>query len=177
MTERQAKRMYWPAWARVVAVHGWRMSGGRLAGQRREMWGAGDSQALYDAVWNRATRTATAQHRAPVPDDFRHAVNWASLARDKSSTHFTDEDLDRVLCALRLLADPDDLDAMMDWLEPWRPRQRRMRWWLVNRCRPEYLAAVRADWATLEGDELENFFRQIRLRPNARLSAVKAETR
>lgn len=174
MTKLQANRIYWPAWSRAAAVHGWRMSGGRLAGQRREDWGAGDTTALYGAIWNRAERTATAAHRAPQPDDFRHAIHWAALARDKSSKHLTSEDLDRVAAALRLLADPEDLAAMLEWLDPMKARHRRMKWFLAHRCRPDYLAAIRTDWRELEGDELENFYRLIKLRPNARLQTEKS---
>lgn len=167
MTERQAKKIYWPAWNQAAQVHGWRMASGRLAGERKLSWGEGDTCSLYDAVWNRAERTAAASHRAPIPDDFRHAIHWAALGRDKSSRYLSSADLDRIVPALRLLADPYDLNAMLDWIDPEKAQHRRMAWWLRNKCRPDYLSSIRSDWRELSGDELERFYRLIKIRPNA----------
>ena len=158
------------------------MASRRLAGARREAFGGPESSALYDRVWQHAESVALAQHRAATPDDLRHGVHVAALGRDKSSKDLTNAELDRVVQALRLLADPDDLDAMMGWLHPENEERRRRLWWIENRCLAGYARRVckdmfgTDDWWSLENEPVMRLYRTLRDRPGAMVKRNPAAT-
>lgn len=84
---------------------------------------------LYWRAWGAVTR---ANKGKPLPEwdqselginalpivevnDLRHAAHFVALGKDKSSKKFTNGDFDRVLCVFRLLANPLNLDARMEF--------------------------------------------------------------
>ncbi len=172
MTERQAKALYWPAWGKVAWLHGWRLEQRRLAGPRLESWGGPETTAVYLRVWQHADSAALRHCRAPLPDDLRHGVHVAALGRDKSSADLTNIELDRVLCVLRLLADPDDLRAMEDWLDPDTATKRRRIGWLKACVSEAYLWKVVADMhpttdlELLNPRQIEDIYDVLRHRPH-----------
>lgn len=177
MTDRQKFKLYLPAWQAVVRLHAWRMDRAthRLAGQRRDLWGGPETTQLYQRVWQAAETIARGACRAVRPDDLRHGVHIAALGRDKSSTDFRDYELDRVLAALALLADADDMDAMLVWMNPQASERRRREWWLAHRCHPAYVARVAADmfgvadWRALDDRQLGILYGRVKHRPGATL--------
>jgi hypothetical protein len=75
-----------------------------------------------------AEAIARRQHRAVKQDDIRHAVHLVALGKDKSSKDLTNREFDRVLCLLRLLTDPDDLEAVIKWEHPELDERKRLLW-------------------------------------------------
>lgn len=72
--------------------------------------------SLYWREWQ-AAKKALVVHQGLLPseaDRERHAIHRAELGRDKSSSAFTNRDLDLVLAAFRALSRPDDLQAQID---------------------------------------------------------------
>lgn len=180
MTPSQKFTLYLPAWGRVVSTHEWRMRQRRLVGQRRESWGGPATSEIYARTWQHAETLARRDCRAVRPDDLRHGVHVAALGRDLSSTDLRDAQLDRVLVALRLLADPEDLDAMIAWEHPEQGERKRRAWWLANRCHPVYVARVAADmfgvadWTTLTDHQVGILYGRLKHRPGAARRAQAA---
>lgn len=75
---------------------------------------------------------AQKQHRAPKQDDIRHAVHVVALGKDKSSKDLTNREFDRVLCLLRLLIDPDNLEEVIRWENPDLDERKRLVWFIDN---------------------------------------------
>ena len=175
MTSSQKFRLYLPAWAEVVRVQGWRMDRAthRLVGPRREFWGGDETSRLYARVWQHADTLSVRAARGVRPDDLRHGVHVAALGRDMSSSGFDNRQLDRVLVALRLLANADDVGAMLSWLHPEQGVRSRRVWWLRNRCHPAYVARVArdmygvADWSGLDDHQIGVLYGRLKHRPGA----------
>lgn len=114
MTQAQ-KILYFHLWGAAVKACGWRMHEGRLQN-------ADPAQAQtveHASVLASAHAQAERRSVAPVVDDIRHAVCFvATEGRVSSSAKLTNKQLTRVLILLRLLADPDDLTARMQWDNP-----------------------------------------------------------
>jgi hypothetical protein len=109
MTDAQKFKIYFPAWNACCRANAWSMRGGMVQfdGSRLSEEGA--------KVMTFARQRAVMQHRPMTLNDIRHGVHWIALGRDKSSSHLTNAELDRVVSLLRLLSDPDDLSARMRW--------------------------------------------------------------
>jgi hypothetical protein len=182
MTSTQKFAKYLPAWAAVVKVHGWRMDRAthRLVGERRETWGGPETTLIYQRTWQHAQTLGRRECRVPRPDDLRHGVHVAALARDISSTRLDNIQLDRVLVAFHLLTEPDDLAAMDAWLHPERGERRRRVWWLSQCCHPAYVAKVArdmfgvADWRYLDDHRLGILYGRVKHRPGAARRAREA---
>ncbi len=117
MTDSQRRRFYGPNWRRAAVVLGWEMKDGRLASARLPQHGHPTANGLYQQVWDRAEELALLDHRAVTDVDLRHAVNLVAC-RAVSSKHFTNAQVNRVVALMRLLAEPDNLTLMMEWLDP-----------------------------------------------------------
>ena len=128
MTEAQSKRFYFPAWHKASLAQNWRMERGRLLASRQASWGFKEVDAAYHAVWDAAEGLARQQHRAVTAEDLRHGCHVAALGVDKSSTEFSNKELDRVVTLFKLLANAEDVDAMMDWLHPENAERKRLSW-------------------------------------------------
>lgn len=182
MSPKQKFNLYLPAWAAVVSRHGWRMDRAthRLVGQRADAWGGPETTRIYARTWQHADLLARRTARGVRPDDLRHGVHVAALARDLSSTRLDNAQLDRVLLAFRLLTDPDDLTAMEHWLHPELREADRRTWWLRQMCHPVYVARVAADmfgvsdWTTLDAHRLGILYGRIKHRPGAERRAREA---
>ena len=132
MTEAQRKHFYIPAWLACARVNDWRMVGGRLladlAAQRERCNQIPEPAAgvLFD-VLAAAEKLARQDHCAVTADHLRHACNLVGTRREAqgvrhegvlSSNKMTNGQLSQVVNLFNLLADPDDLTAVMHWLNP-----------------------------------------------------------
>lgn len=99
---------YWRLWRRAVESAWPRGEDGvrRLAGE--------DALAVEVDQVSRVL----AQGRERTEDDLRHALHYVALRRLCSSRRLTNADLDRVYAGMRLLADPLDLRARLEWDHP-----------------------------------------------------------
>jgi hypothetical protein len=87
-----------------------------------------------------AFAAAFAASRAVTPDDLRHAAHRLACGRDRSSTTLTNREIDRVFALFRLLADPLDLEARLEWQTPERGERRRNEY-VVRHAAPEAYAS------------------------------------
>ena len=162
MTPRQRQFYYFPAWALASRAHDWRMENGRFAGQRAEAWGSKEITALYQRVWDAALARAAQDHRGPGADDLRHACHTVALGHDKSANNLDNAETDRVVYLFRLLANPDDLDAVMNYFYPQNAARKRILWVLDNRFPDAYVAHVSSgifgtsDWRSLSTESLRS---------------------
>jgi hypothetical protein len=70
------------------------------------------------AVMAKAAELADREHRAITLDDLRYAVHAAAVGRPCSMKDIKPREFGRVKWLLRLLIEPDDLEAMNHWLHP-----------------------------------------------------------
>jgi hypothetical protein len=110
MTPRQTSA-YWRAWGRVVRANRWSMLQGVLHPQAT--LATSDIHAL---VWQAAEARAAAKTAPVTADDLRHGCHIAALGRDKSSKDLgTGRDITRLFALFRLLQNPDDIAARIEW--------------------------------------------------------------
>lgn len=101
--------LHWRAYGAVVGTNHWRMQDSRLVPEANR----GDGSQWHRKVWAFAEVIARQNARAVTPDDLRKGAYTFALGKLKSLTKFDNRDLDRVLALMRLLVNPDDLDAVM----------------------------------------------------------------
>ena len=122
MTEAQQRRFYFPAWNDCAVANGWIMKKGRIQnpGDRSqyETWSE-PARSLALKVITIAEQLAGRDHSAVVPDHLRHGCNFvASEGRTIRSADLTNKETNRAVNLFRLLRDPDDLEAVMNWENP-----------------------------------------------------------
>lgn len=171
MTPAQAKFKYWPAWNRAARAQGWRTEAGVLIATGPQRWGGNDTSELLDGIWALARRLAETSGEKLGPDHFRHACHMAAVGRDKSSADLTNLEFDRVLVCFALMADPDNLDAMISWSHPEIEVRKRMLWWLDNRCVGGYARSLcrqkfgTDDWHSLNDEQVRELHMTLKNRP------------
>lgn len=162
MTDRSRIRFYLPAWTRA-----WR----RLRALTTLPEPSTVPDQLLHQVWQVAARSTE-----PRRDDaFRHACHVVALGRDPSSKTMTAGEADRVVLLFRLLADPEDLGAMMKWEQGTGPDRNRLLWAIRN-CgySPHYVGAIAEDKfgepdpARLSPQQLHDLVRTLAGRARAR---------
>lgn len=95
------------------------------------------AQAEMLKVLTFAKQLSLQEYRAVTAEDLRHACTWVALeGKTTSSKHLNNKEVNRVVTLFRLLEDPDDLDAVMDWLHPENAERRSMVAFL-RKCAPE----------------------------------------
>ena len=148
MTPSQRTRFYFPAWGDAAKRRGWLMMEGRLlADLAAPLWLAPEHPLtdLLPQIHAHARALAADAGRAPKPDDLRHGCTIALLGRNKSSNSFTNAEVDRHVALFRLLAAPDDLNALRAFLEP--EHAQRLRY--LRACRllatDSYILAIARD--------------------------------
>jgi hypothetical protein len=105
---------WWSAGVSVCAANGWRMEKGRLV----ESAAASRARSrFHERTWDIAERLAREDHRAVTVNDLRHACYLAAAGK-QSHLQLSNKEFNRVLSWWKVLADPDDLDAMMEWDSP-----------------------------------------------------------
>jgi hypothetical protein len=119
MTEKQ-ESLYWRLWSRVCHVNDWRFLKGRVlpAAQR-------DTSEHHVAVWRCAGALAGEAHRSVTADDLRHGCHVHAIGRDRPHLELHPRtECSRVFTVFKLLIEPTDLDAQMDWADPMRDEKR-----------------------------------------------------
>src|ERR1043166_2597450 len=121
MTEKQ-EAFYWRLWSRVCHANDWRFFKGRIGADAQR-----DTSEHHRAVWRAAGALAAKAQRSVTADDLRHGCHVYAIGRDKPhlELHPTNE-VSRVFQLFRLLIEPNDLDAVMDWQDPDRDERRRL---------------------------------------------------
>lgn len=104
---------HWREWNKVVRANGWRMRRGYLAEEARR-----DGSEEMRKVWVFAEQLARVNHRAVTVDDLRHATYVLAAGRDATHADLTNKEFNRVLGLWALLAEPESLQAQMDWAHP-----------------------------------------------------------
>lgn len=124
MTKAQQRRFYFPIWNACAATNHWVMVRGRLVADLAQQCGAEGAlrwsepaRAEMLKVITLAYDLAAATHCAVTADHLRHACNLAA-AGVESSLRLDNKQINRVVTLFKLLKDPEDLDAVMDWLNP-----------------------------------------------------------
>jgi hypothetical protein len=180
MTTRQQIGLYFPAWGKAAANHGWNRRG---VGQRVDFFGnSPELNALYQRIWQVAEDRARAEGAiGPCGAHFRHACHVVALGADKSSTQLTNAELDRILALFKLLADPDDLSATLAWNNPQEEKRKRMLWWIQNNCVESYVVEVcrqkfqTDDLESLNFKQLGQLHMTLKNRENAHLKNAERE--
>ena len=174
MTEKQLRRFYFPAWRKCAEVNDWVMEKRRLVAnlrKQREAWGsfAGLDHPIRVAglaVIDYAEQLAAERHCAVTAEDLRHGCNLvATKGRKSSSQDFGNTETDKVVWLFRLLENPDDLDAVMNWLAYERGEDpgavKRIRFFIANKAPDAYIRQISADkfgsrmWEWLELGQLQ----------------------
>ena len=177
MTRSQQKRFYFPAWNACAQANGWMMARGRLAIDPEEQ--ANRALDLPDPargalllVLGFAAQLALPEVRAMIAEDLRHACNLvATDRRCASSTRMTYTQLNRAVDLFALLRDPNDLQAVSDWLHAGQSFRRRYLEYLESLVNEAALIAIcrsrwdSSDWRSRTIDELLWLGRQIKERP------------
>jgi len=119
MTEKQAT-YYWRLWSRVCHVNDWRFLKGRVAPDAQR-----DTSKHHVAVWQCAETRARQNHRSVTADDLRHGCHIHAIGRDKGHIDLEPRrECSRVFTLFKLLIEPNDLDAIMNWEDPGRDERR-----------------------------------------------------
>lgn len=177
MTEAQQRRFYFPQWNTCAVANDWLMKRGRLSADldaQRVAYATWPDPAgpLYAKVVTAAEQIARQEHRAVTADDLRHACNHVACGRI-SSGDLTNTQTTRVVNLFRLLTDPDDLDAVMDWLHPQRQEKQSFIAFLRSRANEATLIAIAMnafdtrEIEKLEIDQLRFIARQVKNRRQA----------
>jgi hypothetical protein len=180
MTEKQHKRFYLAAWNRCANARDWRTEKGRFTGRMIPQFGVGTVRELYTQVWTAAHQLALTDHRAIKPDDFRHACHIVALGRDKGSKDFTSAECDRVVTLFKMLTEPDDIDAQIDWDHPENAALRRLKWAIEHSAPDPYVRAIAADkfgtklWEDLEPQQLRYLMVTLNERRRRKATSVAA---
>lgn len=137
MTTVQAKKLYWPLWSKALRMAWFKHPTDGLVIQSAE--------PLAAEITLAAQESADAEFRSVTANDLRHAAHRMALGRDKSSSHLTNRELDRIVALFRILGDPDDLKARLEYDHPERGERRRQDY-VVRTAVPEaYARHVAAD--------------------------------
>lgn len=117
---------------------------------------------------------ATCQGIRPTADQLRHACHVIALGRDRSSTRFTNADFDRVLTCFRLIANGDDISALIRWDHPEHDQAKRLAWVIGQYPEEAYVRSISADkfgtanWENLSVDQLRQLALTLRERAKAK---------
>lgn len=122
MNAAQRDHFYFPAWRRCAKALGWVMVKKRLqadlAGQRAQPISSPAREERIRVI-DLAEAFAAGEHRAVTADDLRHGCNHVASRGKTDSSEFMDDKATTMAVRLfTLLADPDNLDAVMVWLDP-----------------------------------------------------------
>lgn len=112
-------QLYRRAWQAAAVAHRWNTTAGRAAvlaaHHAGNVWISPELGTVLSNIYALAQFTAQSAEREVNADDLRHACTGAAIGRHKSSKHFTNADLDKVLALLRLLANPTDLRNLVSF--------------------------------------------------------------
>jgi hypothetical protein len=125
----------------------------------------------------RAQDRQTQDPRLKTQDSLRHGCHLVALGKNKSSKSLTNPELDRLLALFRLLADPEDLGAMLAWNNPSEEARKRILYSINTHFVESYAAQVSRekfgtpDFETLPTPDLRQLHMTLKNRPNSRIAA------
>lgn len=99
-------------------------------------------QYRYWALWSKA---CAARGWEKQDDALRHEMHLRALGYDTSHQHMDNREVDRVFRTLELLADPDNLDAVMFFENPEREEKKRLLWRIERTAPKAYIESISAD--------------------------------
>lgn len=179
MTEAQQKRFYFPAWNKCAWSKGWVMEKGRLLANmvdHRARFGAWPEPARTAGlqVLDYAEQLARQEHRGVTAADLRHGCNLvASAGRKSSSEDLDNRETNRVVSLFRLLQEPEDLDAIMLWLNPDESDRKGLASFIRKQAPEATLVAISKRafgtifWEDLQHGQLKWLLRQVKGRQRA----------
>jgi hypothetical protein len=182
MTEAQAKRFYFPAWRRCAEANDWVMVCGRLRGSPEttmNFWPE-PARTAGAEVLKYAEQLAAQEHRAVTATDLRHGCNMAATGgRRQSSYDMDNRETNRVVVLFRLLQDPEDLDAVMEWLHPEIADKRSLVQFIKKQAPEAALVAISKNaWGTIFWEDAEvSRLRWLLKQVKGRTEMGKAESR
>ncbi len=153
MTSAQRQHFYFPAWRLCAQARGWVQVKGRfaadLAAQRLQPIPSPACEEMLKVI-DLSESFANDAHRAVTADDLRHACNHVASQGKTVHTEAMDNHATTMAVRLfRLLADPDDLSAVMEWLDPEEADRRDYVRWMKTAAAEGALAAIaRNAWGT-----------------------------
>jgi ribosomal 50S subunit-associated protein YjgA (DUF615 family) len=134
--------LYGKRWGAVCHANDWRMERGRLLP-------AGSASAavspLHREVFALAEQHAQQNHRAITVEDLRKGCVAAITGRYQSTKDLNNAQFSRLLALFRLLIDPDDIDARMDWDNPQRDEERRINHFIEHAAPDAYTRHIAGD--------------------------------
>lgn len=133
---------YWRLWGGVCRANRWTTVAGAIHPSA-----VLEATPIHGAVWEAAEALAKRSAGAITADTMRHACHIVALGRDKSSkTIGNGAEATRLFALLRLLVNPDDLQARMDFDDRDADTRRRLLWRLSRTGAPEaYIRKIVAD--------------------------------
>lgn len=156
MTDDQRKHWFMPSWTLAFRANWIRDRGCILPLDTRP-----DSEWLQ-LVEDAAATLAFHRHTAATEEIYRHACGVVANKVHISSQKMTNDQLDLTECVFRLLTNPLDLEAIMDWQNPERMVIRRLIGG-IERLKPyEYVATISSsmygtrEWKLLPVPKLRN---------------------
>lgn len=156
MTEAQIK-FYGRRWGQVCQANQWQMDRGRLVPQARLL--EGDQRHEGDKIAADVTKLAkihAAQNsRAINVEDLRRACVGMVTGTFSSAKDLTNPQFDRLLILFRILIDPDDLDAIMEWSDPKLAEEQRLIRYIKRAAPDAYTLHITKDrWGTIFWEDL-----------------------
>jgi hypothetical protein len=176
MTEKQLKFFYLPAWRRAWALN-WVGRKGVVSRQEGAecMITEVAGEALVDYLAKvEGVAAGLAAERGCKADErvFRHACHLIALGHTRSAKELPNREVERVVWLFRLLADPEDLDAVVGYFNPENDARKHYLWFLEKRCVGSYVALIAgrefgtANLHELSNEQLHDLVRTLKNRPN-----------
>ncbi len=124
MSPLQRDNFYLPAWTTCSRANNWHnLKALRLP--PREPQSPLDAE-LLGAVRGAADQLARAEHRGLRTNDFRYACHIVALKINCSSSILLNDQVQRVVELFRVLAEPLNVEAVLDWENPGRGKKRNL---------------------------------------------------
>ena len=148
---------YGKRWGAVCKANDWRMQRGRLHPNGRASAGR---SPLHGETFALAEQHARANSRAVTVEDLRRAAGARITGRFQSAKTLANAQFTRLLTLFKLLIDPDDLGAMLGWLDPERDRARYLESFIRAAAPEAYTRAIcedrfkTGDWRQLGPSDL-----------------------
>ncbi|HTI72290.1 MAG TPA: hypothetical protein VMF06_20115 [Candidatus Limnocylindria bacterium] len=174
MTEAQRKRFFFPNWTKAFDGQWIRDRGFILPRPGRH------SPPELVQVEALADQIAREEHRVPIDKDFRHAAQTLAIGKRKDTIKLTTAEQDRCVFLFRLLANPDDIEARINFDHRFAVDRQRLETSIVNTMLGEaYLQTIclgrwkTHDWRGLPDDQMLQFAFTACQRARARAVRIK----
>lgn len=181
MTDAQRKRFYGPAWRRAWTTC-WRVDRGTIL-PREGRPSAHENSGLIrpELVEGWAEQFARDEFQKMTEHDLRRAVRLIALGRDvRDGKTLSNQDLQKVVQALKVLSNPDDLNAVLPTVDPSSSARSRLVSGILKSGLPEaYLThlasrlygSISGGWRSLPDGDLRAFSRLVWKRSAAKRRA------